>query len=77
VHSADGTLAALLGASPGASTAVSAMLDVLNSYFPRLMQSDEWKAKLEQMIPLYDESIPVETIIEHRRKNNALLHLDD
>jgi len=77
VHSADGTLAALLGASPGASTAVSAMLDVLNSCFPRLMQSDEWKAKLEQMIPLYDESIPVETIIEHRRKNNALLHLDD
>jgi malate dehydrogenase (quinone) len=77
VHSADGTLAALLGASPGASTAVTAMLEVLNSCFPQLMQSDEWKQKLEQMIPLYDESIPVETIIEHRRKNNALLHLDD
>jgi malate dehydrogenase (quinone) len=77
VHSADGSLAALLGASPGASTAVSAMLDVLKSCFPQLMQSDEWKQKLEQVIPLYDENIAVEEIVEHRAKNNEILHLDD
>jgi malate dehydrogenase (quinone) len=77
VHSADGSLAALLGASPGASTAVSAMLDVLKSCFTNLMQSNEWKQKLEQVIPLYDENISVEEIIEHRAKNNAVLHLDD
>jgi malate dehydrogenase (quinone) len=77
VHSADGSLAALLGASPGASTAVSAMLDVLKSCFANLMQSNEWKQKLEQVIPLYDENISVEEIIEHRAKNNAVLHLDD
>ncbi len=77
VHSADGSLAALLGASPGASTAVSAMLEVLKSCFPQLMQTNEWKQKLEQVIPLYDENIPVEEIIQHRVKNNAVLHLDD
>jgi malate dehydrogenase (quinone) len=77
VHSADGSLAALLGASPGASTSVSAMLDVLNSCFPLLMESDEWKRKLDQMIPLYDEAMAVEEIIKHRKKNNAILHLDD
>lgn len=77
VHSADGSLAALLGASPGASTSVSAMLDVLNSCFPQLMQSAEWKQKLEQVIPLYDDAMAVEEIIRHRKKNNAILHLDD
>jgi malate dehydrogenase (quinone) len=77
VHSADGSLAALLGASPGASTAVSAMLEVLKICFPQLMQSDEWKQKLAQVIPLYDEHIPVEEIMQHRVKNNAVLHLDD
>jgi malate dehydrogenase (quinone) len=77
VLSADGSLAALLGASPGASTAVSAMLEVLKSCFPQLMQSEEWKQKLEQVIPLYDDSISVEEIVQHRAKNNAVLHLDD
>lgn len=77
VHCADGTLAALLGASPGASTAVSAMLDVLNSCFKELMHTAEWKQKLEQVIPLYDEQMTVGEIVEHRKKNNALLHLDD
>lgn len=77
VHSADGSLAALLGASPGASTSVSAMLDVLNSCFPQLMQTKEWVQKLEQMIPLFDDNISIEEIIQHRTKNNQTLHLDD
>jgi malate dehydrogenase (quinone) len=52
-----GTLAALLGASPGASTAVSIMLDVLDQCFPDEMKSDEWKKKLKTMIPSYGESL--------------------
>ncbi|MBM4508838.1 hypothetical protein GS421_02320 [Rhodococcus hoagii] len=35
VNAEDGTIAGLLGASPGASTAVPAMLDVLQRCFPR------------------------------------------
>ncbi len=35
VNAADGTIAGLLGASPGASTAVPAMLDVLERCFPQ------------------------------------------
>ena len=77
VCSADGTLTALLGASPGASTAVSAMLDVLNKSFPGLMNSEEWKEKLQQMIPLYHANIKDEEWLEHRAKNNHTLHLDD
>jgi malate dehydrogenase (quinone) len=39
IGAADGSIAGLLGASPGASTAVSAMLDVLERCFPDRYQS--------------------------------------
>ena len=52
-----GTLAALLGASPGASTAVSIMLEVLAKCFPDQMKSTEWTDKLRTMIPSYGRSL--------------------
>ncbi len=51
VAAADGSLAALLGASPGASTAVTAMVDVLKKCFKEEMKNPEWKAALKRMIP--------------------------
>lgn len=57
IHNEDGSLAALLGASPGASTSVSIMLDVLEKCFADKMQSDEWKLKLKEMIPSYGQSL--------------------
>lgn len=53
VSAADGSLAALLGASPGASTSVSIMLNVIKKCFPIQMQSEEWQQKVRQMIPSY------------------------
>lgn len=55
VTSADGTIAALLGASPGASTAVHVMLEVLQKCFPERMQ--EWESKIKEMIPSYGVSL--------------------
>ncbi|SFA56193.1 malate dehydrogenase (quinone) [Parageobacillus thermantarcticus] len=55
VHAADGSIAALLGASPGASTAVHVMLEVLTKCFPEHMK--EWEPKLKQMIPSYGVSL--------------------
>lgn len=46
---ADGSIAGLLGASPGASTAVSAMLGVLERCFGERYQS--WRPKLSEMVP--------------------------
>ncbi|HEX2399092.1 MAG TPA: malate dehydrogenase (quinone) [Mycobacterium sp.] len=46
---ADGTIAGLLGASPGASTAVPAMLDVMQRCFPDRYGS--WLPKLKEMVP--------------------------
>ncbi|MET0299951.1 MAG: malate dehydrogenase (quinone) [Flavitalea sp.] len=56
VSSADGSIAALLGASPGASTAVSIMLNVLDVCFKDVMDS-EWKSKIKTMIPTYGDSL--------------------
>jgi malate dehydrogenase (quinone) len=55
VSAADGSIAALLGASPGASTAVSIMLDLLNKCFPKQVKSDAWQQKLKAMIPSYGQ----------------------
>ncbi|WP_114778633.1 malate:quinone oxidoreductase [Botryobacter ruber] len=57
VSAADGSIAALLGASPGASTAVSIMISLLHRCFPDKVNSPEWQAKLKQMIPSYGESL--------------------
>jgi malate dehydrogenase (quinone) len=46
---ADGSIAGLLGASPGASTAVPAMLDVMERCFGDRYQS--WLPKLKEMVP--------------------------
>lgn len=51
----DGSIAALLGASPGASTAVHVMLEVIQNCFPEHM--DEWEPKLKEMIPSYGLSL--------------------
>ncbi|WP_414043871.1 malate dehydrogenase (quinone) [Macrococcus sp. EM39E] len=47
----DGSVAALLGASPGASTAVHVMLQVLNKCFADRMP--EWESQIKKMIPSY------------------------
>ncbi len=57
VSAADGSLAALLGASPGASTAVVAMIDVLKRCFPEELKSSEWKSILKKMAPSYGATI--------------------
>ena len=51
VSSADGSIAGLLGASPGASTAVYIMIEVLKKAFPDEFKS--WEPKLKKMIPGY------------------------
>jgi malate dehydrogenase (quinone) len=55
VSAADGSIAALLGASPGASTAVHVMLEVIKKCFPQ--QAKEWEPKLKEMIPSYGLSL--------------------
>ena len=55
VSSADGTISGLLGASPGASTSVHIMLDVMKRCFSA--EYPAWEKKLVKMIPTLGQSI--------------------
>ncbi|WP_026059838.1 malate:quinone oxidoreductase [Microbacterium yannicii] len=55
VTGADGTIAGLLGASPGASTAASIMLGLLKTCFPDRIES--WEPRLRELIPSYGETL--------------------
>ena len=57
VAAKDGSLAALLGASPGASTAVQAMIDVLERCFKDRMASPEWQSRMRELVPSYGQSL--------------------
>lgn len=55
ICSEDGSISALLGASPGASIAVHVMLEVMERCFPE--QFDGWEDKIKEMIPSYGISL--------------------
>ncbi|QTO54147.1 malate dehydrogenase (quinone) [Duffyella gerundensis] len=57
VASADGTISALLGASPGASTSAPIMIELMNKVFKTQMASPEWQAKLKTLIPSYGQKL--------------------
>ncbi|MEQ6277451.1 malate dehydrogenase (quinone) [Kluyvera huaxiensis] len=53
----EGTVAALLGASPGASTAAPIMLDLLEKVFKDKMQTAEWQEKIRAVVPTYGSTL--------------------
>lgn len=57
VAAKDGTLAALLGASPGASTAAHAMIDVIERCFADKIKTPQWQERMKEMVPSYGQSL--------------------
>ncbi|WP_059440941.1 malate dehydrogenase (quinone) [Comamonas sp. E6] len=77
VGSEDGSIAALLGASPGASTAPHIMLNLLKKSFPEQMTSAGWKAQIQQIVPSYGRKINEDAAYtnEIRRMTSSALKL--
>lgn len=75
VTTQDGSLASLLGASPGASTSVQAMLAVIERCFGQRVASSEWQAKLKEMIPSYGESLDENEVLLHAVRERTLATL--
>lgn len=74
VAAADGSLATLLGASPGASTAVDAMLNVIKHCFPEKIETDEWKRIIKSILPYsYDIQMDAKAIDQNRSWTNRIL----
>jgi malate dehydrogenase (quinone) len=78
VAAADGSIAALLGASPGASTAVSIMLGLIQRCFPEQSRSEAWREKLRKLVPSYGQSLAQDTglLAQVRGRANRVLGLD-
>jgi malate dehydrogenase (quinone) len=71
VHSADSSIVALLGASPGASTAVWIMVHMLENCFHEQLVG-HWVPKLKEMIPSYGHDLKTDAaLVERVRKDTA------
>jgi malate dehydrogenase (quinone) len=57
VSAADRSIVAMLGASPGASTAVWIMIHVIERCFAEKLKAGAWLPKLKEMIPSYGQSL--------------------
>lgn len=77
IVSSDGSVAALLGASPGASTAAAIMLGILPRCFKEESKSPEWQKKLKEMAPSFGLSLSGDAglIAETRQRTSNILGL--
>ena len=79
VTASDGSIVAKLGASPGASTAVWIMLEVIKRCFRDKLTSGGWADGLKKMIPSYGQSLidnPALTA-RVRAETAAVLHINN
>ena len=51
------TISALLGASPGASTAAPITLNVIKKLFPEQFNSPEWQSKIRNIVPSFGQNL--------------------
>ena len=78
VTAADGSIAALLGASPGASTAVSIMLGLVQKCFPAQSATPEWQARFREIIPSFGQQLHEQPalVAQVRARTQAVLELE-
>ena len=66
ICSNDNSLVALLGASPGASTAAFIAQNVLQKAFAKYLTKDSWLPKLEKIVPSYGIDLKIDRDACHR-----------
>ncbi len=72
IAAADGSLVALLGASPGASTSAAIALDVLQKCFESKMETTAWQKRLKKMIPASEAALQKSAaLVQRTRKRTA------
>ena len=79
VSAADGSIVAMLGASPGASTAVWIMIQVIERCFAEKLNHGRWGAKLKELIPSYGQSLAENAALcrRVRAETAAVLNIND
>jgi len=75
VASADRSIAALLGASPGASVSVSIMMDVIEKCLPELLREEPGRTAIQELIPTYGHDLlPASAADDYHRLGLAAAH---
>ncbi len=79
VSASDKSIVAMLGASPGASTAVWIMLEVIKSCFPEKLKAGGWAAKLKEMIPSFGQNLAENAALcqQVRAETAAVLNINN
>ncbi len=79
VMSEDRSIVAMLGASPGASTAVWIMLQVIERSFAKELKTARWSAKVKEMIPSYGQSLIEDPALSRRvrAETAAILNINN
>ncbi len=79
ITAADGSLTALLGASPGASTAASTMIEIIERCFSKQLASETWQQKIRTIVPSYQQNLMQnpELLKTVRGRTLSVLQLDD
>ena len=79
VGAADGSIMAMLGASPGASTAVWIMMKVIERCFAEKLKEGGWSVKLKEMIPSYGQSLAENAALcqQVRAETAAVLNINN
>jgi len=79
VVASDRSIVAMLGASPGASTAVWIMVHVLERCFADKLTSGAWLSKLKEMIPSYGQSLSDNPALAQRLRAEtaSVLHINN
>jgi malate dehydrogenase (quinone) len=79
VGAADNSIIAMLGASPGASTAVWIMVHVIERCFARQLKDGGWLTRMKEMIPSYGQSLADDAALcrQVRAETAAVLNLQN
>ncbi|MEQ8905295.1 malate dehydrogenase (quinone) [Ekhidna sp.] len=75
ISSKDGRITCLLGASPGASTSVNIMLEVLEQAFPELLSKETSKDILKEMVPFWKAEVDEKLFNTMLDKTTQVLNL--
>jgi len=75
VSSTCGKITCLLGASPGASTSVKIMMDVLVNAYPEILSTKESKEILETMIPAWGKPVDADSFSSNLEQSKISLRL--
>lgn len=76
VSNPNGRISCLLGASPGASTSVKIMLDVLQQAFPEKLDTGHGREILDEMVPAWNKPMSKDLFERNLKRTSRLLDLE-